>query len=126
MSSTANIQLWESLLKKSSKNNQQQQQKGDGTLLLLGDTGCGKRSLADSLSSLSSSSSTSSNNNEPLLAEERYPEYISYSYFNAAGEDGLKINMWRMCRGTFRDSHDLILNPSRGENVSAPFELFSY
>lgn len=131
MSSTENIQLWETLLKKSSKSNQQQ---GGGTLLLVGDTGCGKRSLAAALSALSSpppSSSSSragvssSSSSVPIPAVAKYPEYISYSYFNAAGEgedynsDGLKVDVWRMCRETFTDSVDLILDPSRvTDNVS--------
>ena len=134
MSSTENIQLWETLLKKSSKSNQQQ---GGGTLLLVGETGCGKQSLAAALSSLSSPTSTSSGTGAPssspsIPAVAKYPEYISYSYFNAGGDgedysDGLKVDVWRMCRETFTDSADLILDPSRvTNNVSGSPRIYLF
>lgn len=111
MSSVENIQLWETLLKKSSKNDQQSPQ-SDGTLLLVGDPGCGKRSLAEALSALSPSTVVKPTDS----SGDDYPEFISYSYFTI-GEEGQKVDVWRMGREAFTNAADLVLNPERANNL---------
>lgn len=114
MSSVENIQLWETLLKKSSKNNQQSLQ-SDGTLLLVGDPGCGKRSVAEALSALSPSSGVKTTDLSTLSGAD-YPEFISYSYFSL-GEEGQKVDVWRMGHKAFTNAADLVLNPKRDNNL---------
>ena len=105
--SEAHVQLWENLLKDSSKRIKQL----EGTIVLIGDNGCGKTKLLRRIC--------------PYTSDKLPTEILSYNFFNIFDTEesqqdlsvSSRVNVWAVNEDSYCHMQQVILNPSRIDKV---------